>query len=75
MLGRAESYLNAFVGGFWKAIPKPGEEPVSLGSICIAKAESMEAVLDTLKGDLYYKNRVWDWDKVRECSYKLFDLH
>ena len=35
------------------------------GSVVLAEAESKEEVIRTLKDDIYSKNEVWDWDKVR----------
>ena len=52
------------IGSFWEADTQPGQQPQSLGSIGILNAESMEVALQTLKEDMYYKNDVWDWDKV-----------
>ncbi len=58
-------------GGYWKEIPKPGDLGESLGSLAIVKAESPEAALETLKGDLYYRRGIWDWPKV--CDIKIRD--
>lgn len=35
------------------------------GSIMLAFARSKEAVLEALQEDIYFKERVWDWDKVQ----------
>jgi hypothetical protein len=57
-------YCLLHIGSFWKADTEPGQQPQSLGSIAILNAESIEIALQTLKEDMYYKNNVWDWDKV-----------
>ena len=59
-------YCFSRIGSFWKADTEPGQQPQSLGSIGILNAESIEMALQTLKEDMYYKNNVWDWDKVRK---------
>lgn len=44
---------------------KEGEGPKIKGSIMLALAESKEDVLKALKEDLYFKEGVWDWNKVQ----------
>ena len=42
-----------------------GEGPKIKGSIMLALAESKEDVLKVLQKDLYFKEGVWDWNKVQ----------
>lgn len=45
---------------------KEGEAPPKIkGSIMLAFAESKEEVLRALQEDVYFKEGVWDWNKVK----------
>jgi len=44
---------------------KDGENPKIKGSVMLAFADSREQVLKALQEDIYYKDGVWDWDKVQ----------
>lgn len=41
-----------------------GEQPTLKGSVMLALANSKEEVLDELRKDPYFKNEVWDFQKV-----------
>ena len=41
-----------------------GEQPTLKGSVMLAMANSKEEVLDELRKDPYFKNEVWDFEKV-----------
>lgn len=44
---------------------KDGERPKIKGSIMLAFAESKEDVLKALQEDVYFKEGVWNWNKVQ----------
>lgn len=49
-------------------VPKEGEGLKIQGSAMVAVASSKEEVLEQLKNDVYAKNEVWDFSKVRMLS-------
>ena len=49
-------------------MPKEGEALKILGSAMVALASSKEEVLEQLKSDIYAKNEVWDFSKVRSSE-------
>lgn len=51
-------------GAFFEDVPKEGEGPKIKGSVMLAYAESKEEVMQALKEDVYFKENVWDEDKV-----------
>ena len=53
------------LGSFLEEPAKEGETPRMKGSVVLAEAESREEVIRILKEDIYSKNEVWDWSKVR----------
>lgn len=54
-----------YTGAILEETVKEGEDPKIKGSIMLALAESKEDVLKALRKDIYYKEDVWDWDKVQ----------
>lgn len=44
---------------------KEGEAPKIKGSIMLAFAESKKDVLKALQEDIYFKQGVWNWNKVQ----------
>ena len=46
-------------------VPKEGEGLKFQGSAMVALASSKEELLEKLKSDIYAKNEVWDFSKVR----------
>jgi hypothetical protein len=58
--------------GFWKMggalleeVPKDGEALKIFGSVMLANAATKEQVIEQLKKDIYFKSKVWDFEKVR----------
>ncbi|KAF2142300.1 uncharacterized protein K452DRAFT_227008 [Aplosporella prunicola CBS 121167] len=50
--------------------PPDGETPKMAGSVMLALAESREEVLERLKADVYAREGVWEWEKVRIYPFK-----
>jgi len=46
---------------------KEGEKPLINGSVMMAVAESKDEVLAELRKDVYFRDGVWDWEKVCTC--------
>ncbi|KAF6229536.1 hypothetical protein HO173_011391 [Letharia columbiana] len=74
-------HLNALYpsikSGFWKLggaileeVIKEAEGPRIKGSIMLAFAESKEDVIKALQEDVYFKQGVWDWNKVQIHPFK-----
>jgi len=55
-------------GAILEEVPKEGEGLKFQGSAMVALASSKEEVLEQLKADIYAKNEVWDFSKVRIAS-------
>jgi hypothetical protein len=49
---------------------KEGETPQMKGSAMLIGARTREEVIERLKGDVYVKGGVWDWDKVQIIPFK-----
>lgn len=49
-------------------VPKEGDGLKIQGSAMVAVASSKEEVIEELKKDVYAKNEVWDFSKVRMLS-------
>ena len=65
--------------GFWimggatlDAPIEDGKPPQINGSVMMALAETKDEVLAKLREDVYFKDGVWDWDKVRHASFLPF---
>lgn len=51
-------------GAYLESPAVEGETPKVQGSVMLADGATKEEVLEKLKGDIYVKSGVWDWDKV-----------
>ncbi|KAH7140651.1 hypothetical protein EDB81DRAFT_948448 [Dactylonectria macrodidyma] len=59
-----DSGLFQMGGATLHSPPKDGKLNIS-GSAIIARANSVEEVLEVLKQDIYYRSGVWDFDKIQ----------
>jgi hypothetical protein len=62
--------LTCFKGALLDEVPAEGDALKFKGSAMVALASSKEEVLEQLKSDVYAKNGVWDFTKVRILSYR-----
>jgi len=51
-------------GAMLEEVPKEGERLKIFGSAMMAHAASKDEVLEVIKKDIYFKNNVWNLDKV-----------
>ena len=54
-----------FKGATLDEVPTAGAGLKINGSVLLALAESKEDVIKCLQDDVYYKNNVWDWERVK----------
>ncbi|KAI9889669.1 MAG: hypothetical protein M1814_005070 [Vezdaea aestivalis] len=72
-----EGLKEGIDNGFWKSggaiLHEPEIEGKQLqfrGSVMVGLASSREEFIEVLKSDIYFKNDVWDWDKVQIYPFK-----
>lgn len=67
---KAESGVAVFGGASLDEPLKEGEGPKINGSVMIIEADTKEEVEDVIKGDIYYKEGVWNASKMQIFPFK-----
>lgn len=62
MTKHIDSGLFQMGGATLHSPPKNGKLDIH-GSVIIARAASVEDIVEVLKQDIYYRSGVWDWEK------------
>ncbi|KAI9693418.1 MAG: hypothetical protein M1820_009294 [Bogoriella megaspora] len=65
---KVDSDIVTFGGAILEDVPKEGEGLRMNGSVMLVNAASRDEAIGVLKDDVYFKNRVWDWDKLCAAS-------
>ena len=60
-----EDSQKANLGALLEERLKKGEPYKINGSFLLASAESSDQVIERLKSDVFFKNRIWDWEKLQ----------
>lgn len=63
------------IGATLSEPPAPGQPKKFNGSCIVAHAASETEVLDEIKKDIYYKNGIWNLDKVRRQSHGISEIN
>ncbi len=59
-------------GAFLESVPKEGEALKIKGSALLALASSREEIVSALKEDVYFKEGIWDLEKVCVLIFTLY---